>query len=262
MSKKVNPPSVNKKAFECPHCSAHTSQTWFGIYIKEIGGDRGVPNLIEKGFYSDDVNMKKGDVEFYDQMVDFENRMLSGELFVWKGEGSSEYVKCLHNGFMSLCFVCGGKAIWVHEKIIYPYYKVEFKPNNDLPDDIKHDYIEASSIVDLSPRGAAALLRLCVQKLCKELGGDGEHINADIALLVKNGLDVKIQQALDIVRVTGNNAVHPGEMDLKDNREIAVRLFNLVNLIANQMITQPKEVEEMYKQLPQSKLDAIVKRDK
>ena len=83
-----------------------------------------------------------------------------------------------------------------------------------------------------------------------------------IASLVKKGLPVKIQQALDIVRVIGNNAVHPGQINLKDDTETANKLFDLVNLIADVMITQPKHVEEMFNTVvPENQRQAIEKRD-
>jgi hypothetical protein len=105
------------------------------------------------------------------------------------------------------------------------------------------------------------LLRLCIQKLCKYLGEPGENLNDDIAALVQKGLGPQIQKALDIVRVIGNNAVHPGKIDLKDNRETATRLFNLVNLIAEVMISQPKHIDAMYESLPEGARVQITKRD-
>jgi hypothetical protein len=134
-------------------------------------------------------------------------------------------------------------------------------PNIDLPEDIETDFEEARSIVNNSPRGAAALLRLCVQKLCINLGGKGKNINEDISILVKNGLPVKIQQALDIVRVIGNSAVHPGLIDIQDNQEIANKLFHLINLIAEVMISQPKEINKVYDNLPEKDKKSIEKRD-
>jgi hypothetical protein len=71
-----------------------------------------------------------------------------------------------------------------------------------------------------------------------------------------------VQQSLDIVRVVGNEAVHPGTMDLKDDTAIATRLFELVNAIADQMISHPKAVDEMYSKLPPEKRKAIEARDK
>lgn len=134
-------------------------------------------------------------------------------------------------------------------------------PNGDLPEDVRRDYTEARDIVDKSPRGAAALLRLSIQKLCPHLGEPGKNINDDIGSLVSKGLPVQIQQALDIVRVVGNNAVHPGQIDLADDSETASRLFQLVNLIGDVMITQPKQVQAMYDSLPEGSLTAIKERD-
>ncbi len=160
------------------------------------------------------------------------------------------------------CRLCQEYTIWFLDSMIYPEDSGVQPPNPDLRDDIRQDYLEAKAIVNKSPRGAAALLRLCIQKLCEQLGERGRSINDDIANFVKKGLPVKIQQALDIVRVIGNNAVHPGQIDLKDDRDTAMKLFELTNLIAEVMITQPKEVERLYESLPKPAREAIRKRDK
>ena len=130
-----------------------------------------------------------------------------------------------------------------------------------MDDDIKLDFLEAAKIVDLSPRGAAALLRLCVQKICIQLGEPGKNIDTDIGSLVKKGLEPAVQQALDIVRVIGNEAVHPGQIDLRDDRDTALKLFRLINIIAEAMISRPKQIAELYGSLPPTKLQAIEKRD-
>ena len=64
------------------------------------------------------------------------------------------------------------------------------------------------------------------------------------------------------MRVIGNESVHPGTIDLNDDRDTAIRLFDLVNIVCEQMITQPRQVEELYQKLPESKREAIEKRDK
>lgn len=133
--------------------------------------------------------------------------------------------------------------------------------HHDLPEDCQADYEEAREIVNLSPRGAVALLRLCLQKLMPHLGEAGKNINEDIKSLVAKGLSPVVQQALDVCRVVGNNAVHPGELNIQDTPEIAQQLFKMINFIVEDRISKPKQIQALFNQLPQGAVEAIAKRD-
>lgn len=94
-----------------------------------------------------------------------------------------------------------------------------------------------------------------------DLGEKGENINDDIKSLVQKGLPEEVQQAMDSLRVIGNNAVHPGEMDLKDDAETATALFNLLNFVVEEMIAKPNRRRGIFDKLPVSVREAIKKRD-
>lgn len=182
---------------------------------------------------------------------------------IWRplyyAERAFQAVKATH---IAMCQHCHRFQIWHEEKMIYPDFQGVEPPNEDLKEDIKTDYIEASSILQKSPRGAAALLRLAIQKLSIQLGGKGQNLNTDIGELVKNGLPSRVQQSLDALRVIGNEAVHPGQVDLKDDIETASALFKLVNFIAEKMITEPEYVKEIYiTKIPEGKKKQIEERD-
>lgn len=134
-------------------------------------------------------------------------------------------------------------------------------PHPDTPLNILGEYQEARSIFAISPRAAVALLRLAIQKLMIELGEKGENINADIKSLVAKGLPVQVQQAFDYCRVVGNNAVHPGEINLNDTPEMGQHLFNMINFIVEDRITRPKQIAALYAKLPEASREAIDKRD-
>src|SRR5947209_8334688 len=89
---------------------------------------------------------------------------------------------------VSRCEHCSKNCIWWLESLIFPERGQAPSPNPDMPEDVKADYEEAAAIYTRSPRGAAALLRLAIQKVLPHLGGTGENINEDIAALVKKGL--------------------------------------------------------------------------
>lgn len=252
-------PALNLVSFSCPHCGALAHQTWYDCFGVKLEGAP-TPGGLSIGELMRDQQIP---MEQKQRMIEWDMRIKSGEVFM-ESSGTNHYgLPQINNVFVSRCYSCERDAVWIHDRIVYPRLQGSaFSPNQDLDSDIQGDFNEAATIVDFSPRGAAALLRLCIQKLCVQLGQPGKHLSTDIAALVQRGLDVHIQQALDIVRVVGNNAVHPGELDLSDDRATASALFGLVNVIADSLITQPARVKALYAQVvPQNAQAAIKKRD-
>lgn len=132
----------------------------------------------------------------------------------------------------------------------------------DMPNDVQKDYHEAARIYSRSPRSAAALLRLGLQKLCKHLGEDGKNIHDDIrSLAAKNTLPPLVVKVADTVRITGNNAVHPGTMSNKDIDYVASKMFGLLNFIVKKGISEPRELEELYNLTPEAPRKAAEEKD-
>jgi len=163
---------------------------------------------------------------------------------------------------ISICEVCKNFTLWLDGEQIYPLSSGIEEPNIDMPENIKKLYLEARDVYPISKKSSAALLRLALQLLCKNLGEKGENINNDIANLVKKGLPEVIQKALDTLRITGNQAVHPGELNLEENIELVESLFWILNFIVDETYSKKKKINELYNKLPKNLLNAIEKRDK
>ena len=251
-----NPPSIEKTAFECPHCGAYTSQRWYRLLAKERQKDS-TPHIPGQEFV-EMINSNRDMVDATRSMLLEWQKKLETRLVVFEKLGNSEYADIeAENLNLSECYVCSKISVWVHHAIASPLLRVGPLPNSDMPPEIARDFEEARGIVGLSARGAAALLRLCVQKMCDHLGHKGKTIDDAISALVAGGLNPVVQQALDAVRVIGNEAVHPGTMDLRDDIETAQKLFKLVNIIVDRTISDPKQVSEIYDGLPETKRAAI-----
>ncbi len=254
-------PSVSETAFNCPHCGALAKQFWFTLRADAKDEKHPTPDIVSE---TDGLDWDYSDIEdkaIRERRMSWANKMKTGRPFFRSGRNGNVSFQHVNNTSISRCYNCKDISIWIYNKLVYPHIGEAPAANPDLPPEIARDYDEASSILDLSPRGAAALIRFAIQKLCKHLGKPGENINADIKSLVADGLDTRVQMALDAVRVIGNNAVHPGQIDLRDDRATAESLFGLLNLIAEKMISEPKHVSEVYASLPESARKAIERRD-
>ncbi|MNV50053.1 hypothetical protein D3C71_1420410 [compost metagenome] len=255
-------PSISETAFNCPHCGALAKQFWHSLTAALRSVEYPLPKIVgETGAkeFNDFNDVKEQDIR--DTLITWANQMATGQPFLEKADKDPWNPKDVWNVNLSKCFNCEKVSVWIYDRLVHPSAGHAPLANPDMSDEIRRDYDEASTILDLSPRGAAALIRLGIQKLCKELGQPGENINKDIAALVAAGLDVRLQQALDAVRVIGNNAVHPGQIDLRDDRATAEMLFKLLNLIVDKLVSEPKHIADIYGSLPQAALDAIEKRD-
>lgn len=143
--------------------------------------------------------------------------------------GSSYGNEAIEKLRVSKCIKCTEYSYWQNDgEMIYPSKSTAPLPSTDMPENVLKDYNEARNIFEKSPKASAALLRLAIQKICVALGEKGKNINDDIAILVTKGLPTNVQKALDIVRVVGNNAVHPGEIIIDDDPSIALALFKLL----------------------------------
>lgn len=218
-------PKFEENSFTCPYCGAYAQQKWQirGLHIN----------------WDNEYNIVGRPINFT-PTYDFDN---------------------LEKLSVSTCQVCKRYHIWHKDKMIVPTNSPIPMPLEDMPQVVKDLYLEARGVYPISYKSACALLRLAVQHLCKELGEKGKNINEDIGSLVSKGLPEKIQKALDIVRVVGNNAVHPGKMDEQDTKEYARRMFGLLNFIIEDRIVRPKEIDDLFKGLPEDTKKAITKRD-
>ncbi|KYP21679.1 DUF4145 domain-containing protein [Streptococcus parauberis] len=148
------------------------------------------------------------------------------------------------------------------EKLLYPFSNNDTPgPNNDMPDNVLNIYNEACLVLQHSPRSSIALSRLAIEQLVEYLGAEGKTLDKKIGNLVSKGLPVTIQQMLDSVRVIGNNAVHPGQIEVEGNTDLAISLLKFINLIVDSQISQPKAIQATYDLIPDSYKKSIERRD-
>ena len=216
------------KVFTCPHCDVTATQSWSGNRIASPLGSK----LKEDGNYD-----------------------------VLAGTYTSCHSTQLSEWAFSECSNCNNLSVWHGPKMVHPETCPVEDPNEDMPEDVLDTYKEAAKIVGDSPKAAAALLRLGLQVLLEHiLDTDSTgKIYDDIVLLHKRNISEHLVKALDIVRINGNESVHPGTVNLNDSPEDAYYLFEILNMVCDHLITQPRRMEEAYSKLPKGK--RIIKTD-
>ena len=168
-------------------------------------------------------------------------------------KGLDYYEGFVSDLYLSQCSQCKRNALWLNDKILYPTLSIAPWPTEDMPLNVKEDFLEARNIVNSSPKAASAILRLSLQKLMFSLGESGKNMETDINNLIRKGLPERFRDALWAVRAIGKDAVAPGEINALDDLDTASALFNLVNTVIEATISQQKKVNQLYTTLPSPK---------
>ena len=240
-----NQPELRKPSFTCPHCSVVAKHAWGNASIAT-------------DYYFELVEQSR--LDFRKSIEEYQDSAIYSFCDYIKHKLPEQFLRAFPEDLnFTRCENCFKPTFWLETEMIYPRQSSLPEPNKDLDDEIKSLYIEAVDVYPYSSRASAALLRLCIEKLCTELV-DGDNLNACIGLLVEEGLPEHIQQALDYCRIIGNEALHPGQIDVEENLEIVPLLFTLVNDITQEFITKPKIIKENYAYLPKEKLAQIEKK--
>jgi len=224
-------PEYKLEAFKCPNCDVYAKQTWYTMEFNTIQNymSQQTYNVFNRG------NLPEHEVEMEEHDLTFAE-----------------------------CSSCHQTSIWLNRGLIYPRKSTVENPNEFMPSEVKKLYEEARLVFSMSPRSSAALLRLALEVLLPHIGAEKGSINDMIGQLARERKAIeRVSKAMDVVRVTGNNAVHPGVLDIaeEDSREISMTLFKILNYIVAETLETDAMIDEVYSTLPKGIQENIEKRN-
>jgi uncharacterized protein DUF4145 len=237
---KIVPPAIDKPAFNCPACGAFAHQDWVDLGFETNDG-------LNDSYFEP---LGKGLPRSQQMSAGFEE---AAESLPWAKRSTWQ---------ATLCASCDGWAIWYGRTMVYPPPRLGGAPHPDMPDDVRQLFEEASAVAAVSSRAGAAFARVTVERLLKTLFPDVQpKLEYLIAEAKRRGVSPAVGQMLDVMRVTGNGAVHvddnPGDLvvlvlDEVQGPELVSKLLQAINDLVQQLITMPREAAELKARIPAS----------
>jgi hypothetical protein len=92
-------------------------------------------------------------------------------------------------------------------RLVHPSHVLRVVPE-EVPKEIRQDFVEAFSVLPISEKASAALSRRCLENLLKDRNYKGKDLNEQMDLALKD-LPKEIAENFDAIRQIGNFAAHP-----------------------------------------------------
>lgn len=164
----------------------------------------------------------------------------------------------------SVCAACKRLTVWREDERLYPRVTAGIKPPHaEMPKTARELYDEAAAVLPVSRRAAAALARASMEALLKELDGTPGRKNLQDRLgALHSKVSPELWKVLTALRVVGNDALH-GDDDalvtlylVEEDSGVVRALFAAINEVVHELVTRPREWEELYALIPESKREA------
>jgi hypothetical protein len=161
----------------------------------------------------------------------------------------------------SVCQRCQLPSVWRQDEMVYPQARLGATPHADMPEQVRELYEEASAVAAVSRRAGAALARCTVERLIKILDPEApSNANLDTRISrLKPRITRSLGEMLDVVRVTGNGALHvddqPGELvvmalDDEEGPQLLELLLQAANDLVEELVTRPSTTQGLWSKLP------------
>ena len=136
--------------------------------------------------------------------------------------------------------------------MLYPKNSSAPPPQENMPEEVLALYKEAASIVSDSPSATCLLIRKALETLLLDhYKLDPKKYNLD--KMIKHLTDdteqawsKKFKPHLESIRLIGNDAAHPREINRADNQETALALFDFLNRCVDHLISQPLADQKIF----------------
>ena len=226
-------PQLGAESFSCPHCNTVAHQDWYSLFLRpENAAEVRVltPETV-KALRQDDA--QRDSIKEIDQFVE---RLKKNAL-------TYEYQKHPHplkvkmaNLHISNCHSCNGFSLWVGGLLVFP------TRIDKTPELVEEDLEEAAAILNKFPRGATALMRVCIQKLVPLLKENGKELSDDISSLMRKGLEMEMQQAMEVLEFLRGDSAQLNSLESQADRETALRLLDSLKAVLERRM--PKTQDE------------------
>jgi hypothetical protein len=163
----------------------------------------------------------------------------------------------------AVCQRCMKPSFWRESAMVYPSASAGAPAHVDMPYLVKELYEEASTVAPHSRRAGAALARATVERLIKLIDPEApKRASLEKRIeRIERHISTPLRELLDLVRVTGNGAVHvddePDEvvviaLDDEEGPAFLELLLDAANNLVEELISRPRKTRELWERLPES----------
>lgn len=161
---------------------------------------------------------------------------------------------CEYNYYCSQCIMCHDLCIWQYNendhKLLHPKPLIHKSLPEYIKENISTPYEQARIIASDSPPAACMLLRLCLERICEELGVKKQKLVCMIEDVSRMYTLMPIfKKHMNVIRTAGNISAHDDldnkEINFKDIKTLILLTYSLVE----HTIGMKNDIDAMHKKI-------------